>query len=94
MAEIKDEVFTNFARELVAKLTEVVKNIDIESIDLYKLGYEKGRAEEREKILNCLPKCCNAEYKCRLSKDDCFECMYQTLDKIEEQLKGNEEYGR
>lgn len=42
---------------------------------------------EREKILNCLPKCHNTEYKCGLSKDDCFECMYQALDKIEEQLK-------
>lgn len=47
MAEIKDEVFINFARELTAKLTEVVKNID-----LYKLAYEKGRAEEREIVLD------------------------------------------
>lgn len=42
---------------------------------------------EREKILNCLPKCHNTEYKCDLSRDECFECMCQVLDKIEEQLK-------
>lgn len=42
---------------------------------------------ERKKIINCLPKCHNANYKCVLSKDDCFECMCEALNKIEEQLK-------
>lgn len=42
---------------------------------------------EREKIINCLPKCHKANYGCVLSKDDCFECMSQALDKIEKQLK-------
>lgn len=40
-----------------------------------------------EKILSCLPKCNDMKYKCDLSQDDCFECMAQALDKIEEQLK-------
>lgn len=42
---------------------------------------------EREKILCCLPKCHDENYQCELSKDDCFECMYETLDKIERKLK-------
>lgn len=42
---------------------------------------------ERKKVISCLPKCHDAEYACNLSKDDCFECMCQVLDEIEEQLK-------
>lgn len=42
---------------------------------------------EREKIINCMPKCHDDNYNCVLSKDDCFECMCDALDRIEEQLK-------
>lgn len=45
------------------------------------------RADERKKILSCLPKCHNTEFKCLLSRDDCFECMNQSLDKITEKVK-------
>lgn len=100
MAEIKDEVFINFARELTAKLTEVVKNIDIESIDLYKLGYEKGRADEREKIEVLLDvivtfendSICNEIYKTEhcTKCNYCFpqkECHLKYLEYIKEQKK-------
>ena len=48
---------------------------------------KKIAQNERNKIISCLPKCHDEDYKCGLSKDDCYECMYQSLDKIEEQLK-------
>lgn len=34
-----------FAEELVSKITEILKNIDVEDIDMFKAGYEKGRKD-------------------------------------------------
>ena len=41
---------------------------------------------ERDEIIACLPRCSISDDVCNLSKDDCFECMYQALDRIEEKL--------
>lgn len=66
-----------------------------EALNKYKLNDDFFIVKERQikegviaDIEALLPKCDREEgYICTLSHDDCFDCMYESLEKIEERIK-------
>lgn len=80
----------------------VIKKLDGHDKQVREEAYAKGASDmeqakqiiidallkQLKEIKSLLPMCDQYdEYDCSLSKDECFECMGQTLDKIKEQLK-------
>lgn len=64
-----------------------------EALNKYKLNDDFFIVKERQikegviaDIEALLPRC-DREEVCALSHDECFDCMYESLDKIEERIK-------
>lgn len=83
----------------------VIKKLDGHDKQVREEAYAKGASDmenakqiiidtllkQLNEIKSLLPMCDQSNnYDCPLSEDECYECMYQVLDKIEEQLKGEE----
>lgn len=85
MTDIKDSIvvavrldrnkISDFVNEIIGKMTDVVKSIDVESIDLYKIGYEKGKEEGCRKFAQKVS-----------SKLLMIECMEDAVEVVNETL--------